>query len=34
MFNLTDHWKLGAELKGQIMSDSQFVPLITAMYRF
>lgn len=34
MFNLTDHWKLGGELKGQIMSDSQFVPQITAMYRF
>ena len=34
IFNLTDHWKLGGELKGQIMSDSQFVPQITAMYRF
>ena len=34
MFNLTDHWKLGGELKGQIMSNSQFVPQITAMYRF
>lgn len=34
MFNLTDHWKLGVEAKGQIMSDSQFVPMISAMYRF
>ena len=34
MFNITDAWKIGAELKGQIMSDSQFVPLVTAMYRF
>ena len=34
MFNITEHWKLGAEMKGQIMSDSQFVPLVTAMYRF
>lgn len=34
MFNINDHWKIGAELKGQIMSDSQFVPLATAMYRF
>lgn len=34
MFNINDHWKIGAEIKGQIMSDSQFVPLISAMYRF
>ncbi len=34
MFNINDHWKIGAEIKGQIMSDSQFVPLVTAMYRF
>ena len=34
MFNINDRWKVGAELKGQIMSDSQFVPLATAMYRF
>ena len=34
MFNLTDHWKVGVEAKGQIMSDSQFVPMISAMYRF
>ncbi len=34
MFNITDRWKIGAELKGQIMSDSQFVPLMSAMYRF
>ena len=34
MFNITDAWKIGVEMKGQIMSDSQFVPLVTAMYRF
>ena len=34
MFNITDRWKIGAELKGQIMSNSQFVPLMSAMYRF
>lgn len=34
MVNITDAWKIGAELKGQIMSNSQFVPLVTAMYRF
>ena len=34
MVNITDHWKIGVELKGQIMSNSQFVPLITGMYRF
>ena len=34
MFNITENWKIGAEMKGQIMSDSQFVPLVTAMYRF
>lgn len=34
MFNITDTWKIGVEMKGQIMSDSQFVPLVTAMYRF
>lgn len=34
MFNITDAWKIGVEMKGQIMSDSQFVPQITAMYRF
>ena len=34
MFDITENWKIGAELKGQIMSDSQFVPLVTAMYRF
>lgn len=34
MFNINDHWKIGAEMKGQIMSGSQFVPLATAMYRF
>ena len=34
MFNITENWKIGVEMKGQIMSDSQFVPLVTAMYRF
>ncbi len=34
MFNINDRWKIGAEMKGQIMSDSQFVPMISAMYRF
>lgn len=34
LFNITEHWKIGGEIKGQIMSYSQFVPLITAMYRF
>lgn len=34
MFNINEHWKIGVEAKGQIMSDSQFVPMISAMYRF
>lgn len=34
MFNITDHWNVGVEMKGQIMSDSQFVPMISGMYRF
>lgn len=34
MFNLNSHWSIGAEAKGQIMSDSQFVPMVSAMYRF
>ncbi len=34
MFDITENWKIGAEMKGQIMSGSQFVPLVTAMYRF
>lgn len=34
MFDITENWKIGAEMRGQIMSNSQFVPLVTAMYRF
>lgn len=34
MFNITDRWKIGGELKGKLTGNSQFVALATAMYRF